>query len=292
MVSFSPSIERNPPKTAARTDSPSVGSMRTMPASTSWAISGSCRGRMPISPTAVLAKTNSAVPDQTLRSTATSSTCISATRRHPLLSLGVARTARPGVVRPAARAGSLVVLLLVLLDVVEVTAHLEGLLGVVVVFALRDLVERLDRVLDVDVRARLAGELLGRVHVLAEEALDAPRSGDGELVLLGELVDAEDGDDVLQVVVLLQDPDDLAGDAVVLVAHVLRRQDRRGRRQRVHRREDALREHVAGELRGRVEVGEGGGRRRVGVVVGGHVDRLHRGDRPALGRRDPLLQLT
>ena len=33
-------------------------------------------------------------------------------------------------------------------------------------------------------------------------------------------------------------------------------------------------------------------RRRVGVVVGGHVDRLHRGDRPASGRGDPLLELT
>ena len=32
------------------------------------------------------------------------------------------------------------------------------------------------------------------------------------------------------------------------------------------------------------------GRRRVGQVVGRHVDRLHRGDRALLGRRDPLLQ--
>ncbi len=39
-------------------------------------------------------------------------------------------------------------------------------------------------------------------------------------------------------------------------------------------------------------MGERGGRRRVGQVVGGHVDRLHRGDRTVLGRRDALLQLT
>ena len=32
------------------------------------------------------------------------------------------------------------------------------------------------------------------------------------------------------------------------------------------------------------------GRRRVGVVVGGHVDRLHRGDRVTTRRGDPLLQ--
>ena len=39
-----------------------------------------------------------------------------------------------------------------------------------------------------------------------------------------------------------------------------------------------------------VEVGERGRRRRVGQVVGGHVDRLHRGDRALVGRRDALLQ--
>jgi hypothetical protein len=37
-------------------------------------------------------------------------------------------------------------------------------------------------------------------------------------------------------------------------------------------------------------VGERGGRRRVGQVVGGHVDRLHRGDRALVGRGDALLQ--
>ena len=46
------------------------------------------------------------------------------------------------------------------------------------------------------------------------------------------------------------------------------------------------------ELGGGVQVREGGGRRRVGVVVGGHVDGLQRGDRPALGGGDPLLQLA
>ena len=41
----------------------------------------------------------------------------------------------------------------------------------------------------------------------------------------------------------------------------------------------------------RVEVGERVRRRRVGEVVGGHVDRLHRGDRALARRGDPLLEL-
>ena len=49
---------------------------------------------------------------------------------------------------------------------------------------------------------------------------------------------------------------------------------------------------VAGQLGGGVEVGEGGEGRRVGVVVGGHVHGLQRGDGPAPGRGDPLLELA
>ena len=52
------------------------------------------------------------------------------------------------------------------------------------------------------------------------------------------------------------------------------------------------RRDVAGQHRGGVEVGERGRRGRVGEVVGGHVDRLHRGDRALVGGRDPLLQLA
>ena len=78
----------------------------------------------------------------------------------------------------------------------------------------------------------------------------------------------------------------------MLLADVLRVEDPRGRGQRVHRRVDALLGDRPRELGGRVQVGERGRRRRVGVVVGGHVDRLHRGDRPAAGRGDPLLQLA
>ena len=47
---------------------------------------------------------------------------------------------------------------------------------------------------------------------------------------------------------------------------------------------------LAGEHRLGVEVGEGGGRRRVGQVVGGHVDGLHRRDGAVVGRGDPLLE--
>ena len=51
---------------------------------------------------------------------------------------------------------------------------------------------------------RMPGEDLGHEHGLGEEALDAARARHGQLVLFGQLLDAQDGDDVLQVLVALQ----------------------------------------------------------------------------------------
>src|SRR5262249_16693507 len=108
----------------------------------------------------------------------------------------------------------------------------------------------------------------------------------------GQLVHTEDRDDVLQVLVPLKDLLHTAGDGVVLLAHVLGREDPGRGRQRVDRRVDALVRDRALQVGGRVEVGDRGGRRRDGVFVGWYVDRLHRGDGPAAYRGDPLLQLA
>ena len=80
--------------------------------------------------------------------------------------------------------------------------------------------------------------------------------------------------------------------SVVVLADVLRVEDPRGRGQRVHGRVDAERRDLARQLGRGVEVRERRGRRRVGVVVGGDVDRLQRGDRVTTRRGDALLQLT
>ena len=81
-----------------------------------------------------------------------------------------------------------------------------------------------------------------------------------------------------------------ARDRVVLLADVARVEDPRGRVERVDGRVDAQLGDRPRQHRGGVEVGERGVRRRVGDVVGGHVDRLHRGDRVTARRGDPLLQ--
>src|SRR5260221_1176911 len=170
--------------------------------------------------------------------------------------------------------------------------HVEGLLGDGVVLAVHDLLEALDRLRDGHVLAGETCELLRDEERLGEEPLDLARARDRQLVLFRELVDAEDSDDVLQVLVPLEDLLDRARDVVVLVADDAGVEDARRRRQRVDRGVDAELDDRPRQVRRRVEVGEGRRRRRVGVVVSGEVDRLDRRDRSVLRRGDPLLQLA
>src|SRR5450759_1440995 len=136
----------------------------------------------PISPSRVLAMTRSASPAQTSPSGTTSSTC---------------SVTAPPRVRPS----RLIQLLGLLLHVLDAAAHEERLFGDAVVLALADRLEGGDRVVQLHERALLAGELLGDVHRVREEPLNPARAVDRYLVVLVQLIDAEDGDDVLQLLV-------------------------------------------------------------------------------------------
>ena len=60
---------------------------------------------------------------------------------------------------------------------------------------------------------------MSHLEGLREEPLDLPGPRDGELVLLGELVHTQDGDDVLQGLVVLEDLLDATRDLVVILAN-------------------------------------------------------------------------
>ncbi len=76
------------------------------------------------------------------------------------------------------------------------------------------------------------------------------------------------------------------------VADELRVKDARARRERIHRGVDAQLGDGAREHDRRVEVCKRGCRRRVGDVVGRHVNGLHRRDRAIARRGDALLQVA
>src|ERR1039457_3074768 len=170
--------------------------------------------------------------------------------------------------------------------------HVERLFGQVVVLAFDNFAEALDGIGQGDVLALVAGELLGDVEGLGEELLDFAGAGDDELVLVGELVDAENGDDVLEILVALQGALDHLGDLVVVLADDQGIEDAGGGSQRIDGGIDAEGGDIAREVGGGVEVGEGGGGSGVGVIVGGHVDGLHGGDGALVGGGDALLQFA
>src|ERR671934_962382 len=150
--------------------------------------------------------------------------------------------------------------------------HVEVLLGHVVKLTVQDAAEALHRLRDRDVHPGQARKDLGHDHGLRQEALDLPGARHGELIFIAQLVDAEDGDDVLQVLVALQHALDALRDVVVLLAHHTRVEDRRRRGQRIHGREQGLLEEGAFQVDGGVEMREYRSWSRVGDVVGGHVD--------------------
>src|ERR671925_995453 len=204
-IARSSSTLKKPGPVAYSRTSPSPVWTRVEPAF-SVATSGACRASTPISPAAPGTTIISASPSKAGPSGVTSETS-----KRRLGSFGLLLSLLGLLLAAAADA-------LRLLDrLLDRPDHVEGLLGQVVVLAVEDLGEALDRVLELHVLARRAGELLGDEVRLREKALDLPRPRHDEPVLVGELVDAEDGDDVLQVLVALEDLLDARRRPVVVV---------------------------------------------------------------------------
>ena len=151
--------------------------------------------------------------------------------------------------------------------------------------------EALHRLRHWDVDPRHAGEVLRHVEGLGQEFLDLSGPVYRQLVLVGELVHAQDGDDVLELIVPLQHCLDLPGGLVVVLPYHLGFEDTGGGLQGVHGGVEALLRDLAAQDGSGVKMGKGGGRGGVRQVVGGDVHRLDRGDGPGPGGGDPLLEL-
>ena len=175
-------------------------------------------------------------------------------------------------------------------DFVDATLHVEVAFGDMIEFAVEQHLEAADRLLDRDVFAGRAGEHFGDRERLREETLDFAGAVDGELVLGRKLVETENGDDVLQILVALEHALHVAGDLVVLLADDVGLEGLRDGGERIDGGIDAELGDGALQHDGGVQVREGVGRRRVGQVVGGHVDGLDGGDGTLLRRGDALLE--
>src|SRR5579871_6155059 len=180
-----------------------------------------------------------------------------------------------------------------LLDsLIDDTDIVERLLRQVVMDAPDKLFEGADGLLERHVFAGQAGELFRDTERLRHELLHAAGAGDDQFVVVGEFVNAEDGDNVLKLFVALQDLLHAARHLIVLLPDDVGLQDAGGGGQRVDSGIDALLGDTPLQIDVSVQVGEGGRRGRVGRVVGGHVDGLDGSDGPLLGGGDALLELA
>ena len=120
--------------------------------------------------------------------------------------------------------------------------------------AFDDLLEATDGLLDRHIAALETCKLLGYAEGLGHEALYLTSTGYDELILVRELVHTQDGDDVLQLLVTLQDLLNLTRYIVMLETNHLGGEDGGAGIQRVYRRVDALGRNVTGQYGGGIQV--------------------------------------
>ena len=176
------------------------------------------------------------------------------------------------------------------LNLVDVANHVERALRKVVVGPADDLIESLDGIREADELTGRAGEDLGDVEGLAHELLDLARAANDELVVLRQLVHAEDGNDVLQALVILEELLGGSRDLVVLLPDDAGVEHAGGGVEGVDCRVNSKLGNRAGEHGGGVEMRECRGGGRIGEIVGGDVDGLDRCDGPLRRGGDALLQ--
>lgn len=174
----------------------------------------------------------------------------------------------------------------------EVANHVESTLGQVVTLTAEDGLEGRDGVLQVDELALDTSEDLGDGEGLRQETLDLTGTLDGELVGLGKLVHAQNGNDVLERLVLLEDLLDAGGGVVVVLTDDTGVEHTGLGVEGVDSRVDTQLGDTTRQHGGGVQVSKGGGRGGISQIVSRHVDGLDGGDGTLLGGGDTLLHAT
>lgn len=89
-------------------------------------------------------------------------------------------------------------------DLFDVANHVEGTLGQVIVFTVEDGLETGDGLFERHKLASLTSEHFGNLEGLGKETLDLTCSRHGQLVLFGQLVHTQDGNNILKGFVILK----------------------------------------------------------------------------------------
>jgi len=153
----------------------------------------------------------------------------------------------------------------------------------VVVVAIDNALKAADGVLERDVLARRAGKDFGDMKRLREKALDLARAGHGLFVFFGQFIHAEDGDNVLEFLVLLQGCLHPARGVVVFVADDVGVKLAAGGIERIDRRINPEGSNIARKHDRRIQMRKGGRGRGVGQIIRWYVHGLDGGDRARAG---------
>ena len=165
-------------------------------------------------------------------------------------------------------------------------------LGKVISLSGHDGLEGPDGVLEVDERTLDAGEDLGNGERLAQETLELTCALDGKLVSLGKFVHTKNGNDILERLVLLEHLLHLGGGVVMVLTDDTGVKHTGLGVERIDGGVDTQLGDTTGQDSGGVQMGEGGGRGRIGQIISGHVDGLDGSDGSLLGGGNTLLHQT
>lgn len=174
----------------------------------------------------------------------------------------------------------------------KVANHVESTLGEVVTLSAQNSLEGGNGLLKVDERTLDTSENLGDGERLGQETLDLTSTLDGKLVGLGKLVHTQNGNDILEGLVLLEDLLDTGGGVVVVLTNDTGVQHTGLGVERVDSGVDTQLGDTTRQHSGGVQMGEGGGRGGIRQVVSRHVDGLDGGNGTLGGGGNTLLHHT
>lgn len=174
----------------------------------------------------------------------------------------------------------------------EVANHVESTLRHVITLTSQDRLEGGDGVLEIDELALDTGEDLGDSEGLGQETLDLTGTLDGELVGLGEFVHTQNGNDVLEGLVLLENLLHTGGGVVVILSDDTGIEHTRLGVKWVDSGVDTQLRNTTRQHSGGVQVSEGGGGGGIRQIVSRHVNGLDGGNGTLLGGGNTLLHTT
>jgi len=177
-------------------------------------------------------------------------------------------------------------------DLIDITDHVEGDLWDGIELTVQDLSETSNGVLQSHISAWGTGEGLGDGEWLREESLDLSGSGDGELLFGGELSHTENGNDILEGLVVLEDLLDISSDVVVGGTDDVGVHNSGGGLEWVDSWVEAQLSNLSGKYGGGVQVGESGSWGWIGQVISWHIDSLDGGNGTLEGGGNSLLHST